>query len=121
MSTYYYSISDSNKTDDDIKTLCDDLYDKLIDIDKNGTSERTFEIMDYTPRSIQMVGADNKPIHMAYQELTQKTTVSSTSAFNSLVVPTAFRIKCCEEKTITASIKGVAATVSNAGIRVMKA
>ena len=50
-----------------------------------------------------------------------KTTVSSTSAFNSLVVPTAFRIKCCEEKTITASIKGVAATVSNAGIRVMKA
>lgn len=48
-------------------------------------------------------------------------TVTSTTALQSLYVPTAFKIKCCEEKTITGAITGVAATVSNAGILVEKA
>lgn len=48
------------------------------------------------------------------------TTVTATDTF-SLTVPTAFRIKCCEEVIITANILNLDTVVSNASIRVVKA
>ena len=39
----------------------------------------------------------------------------------SLEVPTVVRIRCCEEKVITAAITGIGTTTTNAAIRIEKA
>lgn len=48
------------------------------------------------------------------------TTVAANDTF-SLTVPTAIKIKCCEEKIITAGLLTVGATISNASVLSMKA
>lgn len=47
-------------------------------------------------------------------------TITAAETF-ALTVPTGFRIKCCEEVTITANILNVDTVLSNAAIRVVKA